>query len=45
MSSSMPKKIGENQYQIDADPNLGMNVPVKIMLMSHCYKKCYLIEL
>ena len=30
MSSSMPKKIGENQYQIDADPNLGMNVPVKI---------------
>ena len=30
MSSSMPKKIGENQYQIDADPNLGMNVPVRI---------------
>ena len=30
MSSNMPKKIGENQYQIDADPNLGMNVPVKI---------------
>ena len=30
MSSSMPKKIGENQYQIDADPNLGMKVPVKI---------------
>ena len=30
MSSSIPKKIGENQYQIDADPNLGMNVPVKI---------------
>jgi tRNA-splicing ligase RtcB len=26
----MPKKIGENQYQIDADPNLGMKVPVKI---------------
>ena len=30
MSSSIPKKIGENQYQIDADPNLGMNVPVRI---------------
>ncbi|MDC0884171.1 RtcB family protein [Nitrosopumilus sp.] len=26
----MPKKIGENQYQIDADPNLGMKVPVRI---------------
>ena len=30
MSSSTPRKIGENQYQIDADPNLGMKVPVKI---------------
>jgi tRNA-splicing ligase RtcB len=30
MSSANPKKIGENQYQIDADPNLGMNVPVRI---------------
>ena len=30
MSSSIPKKIGENQYQIDADPNTGMNVPVRI---------------
>ena len=30
MSSSMPKKIGENQYQIDADPSLGMKVPVRI---------------
>ena len=30
MSSSIPKKIGENQYQIDADPNLGMKVPVRI---------------
>jgi len=30
MSSSAPRKIGENQYQIDADPNLGMKVPVKI---------------
>lgn len=30
MSSSVPKKIGENQYQIDADSNLGMKVPVRI---------------
>ncbi|KAF6246196.1 RNA-splicing ligase RtcB [Nitrosopumilus sp. b3] len=30
MSSSNPKKIGENQYQIDADSSLGMKVPVKI---------------
>ncbi|WP_371504072.1 RtcB family protein [Nitrosopumilus adriaticus] len=30
MSSSDPKKIGENQYQIDADSNLGMKVPVRI---------------
>jgi len=30
MSSANPKKIGENQYQIDADPNLGMKVPVRI---------------
>ena len=30
MSSSNPKKIGENQYQIDADSNLGMKVPVRI---------------
>ncbi len=30
MSSSTPKKIGENQYQIDADSNLGMKVPVRI---------------
>jgi len=30
MSSSIPKKIGENQYQIDADPSLGMRVPVRI---------------
>ena len=25
-----PRKIGENQYQIDADSNLGMKVPVRI---------------
>ncbi len=30
MSSSTSKKIGENQYQIDADSNLGMKVPVRI---------------
>ena len=30
MSSSAPKKIGENQYQIDADSNSGMRVPVRI---------------
>ena len=30
MSSSSPRKIGENQYQIDADSNLGMKVPVRI---------------
>ena len=30
MSSIIPKKIGENQYQIDADSHLGMRVPVKI---------------
>ncbi|MEX0862771.1 RtcB family protein [Nitrosopumilus sp.] len=30
MSSTVPRKIGENQYQIDADSNLGMKVPVRI---------------
>ena len=30
MSSATPKKIGENHYQIDADSNLGMKVPVRI---------------
>jgi tRNA-splicing ligase RtcB len=30
MSFSSPRKIGENQYQIDADSNLGMKVPVRI---------------
>ena len=30
MSNAVPKKIGENQYQIDADSNLGMKVPVRI---------------
>jgi len=30
MSSTAPKKIGDNQYQIDADSNLGMRVPVRI---------------
>ena len=30
MSSNIPKKIGENQYEIDADSNIGMKVPVRI---------------
>jgi len=30
MSSGSPRKIGKNQYQIDADSNLGMKVPVRI---------------
>ena len=30
MSFTSPRKIGENQYQIDADSNLGMKVPVRI---------------
>ena len=30
MSSATPKKIGENQYEIEADSNLGMKVPVRI---------------
>ena len=30
MSFNSPRKIGENQYQIDADSNLGMKVPVRI---------------
>lgn len=30
MSSLTPKKIAENQYEIEADSNLGMRVPVRI---------------
>ena len=30
MSSATPKKIGENQYEIEADSNEGMKVPVRI---------------
>lgn len=30
MSSVTPKKIGENEYLIEADPDFGMNVPVRI---------------
>ena len=30
MSSAAPKKIGENQYEIESDSNLGMKVPVRI---------------
>lgn len=30
MSSIIPKKIAENQYEIEADSNIGMKVPVRI---------------
>ena len=30
MSASTPKKIAENQYEIEADSNFGMRVPVRI---------------
>jgi len=30
MTITTPRKIGENQYQIDADSNSGMRVPVRI---------------
>jgi len=30
MPTNTPRKIGENQYEIDADSNLGMKVPVRI---------------
>ena len=30
MSSTTPKKIAENQYEIEADSNQGMRVPVRI---------------
>lgn len=30
MPDTAPRKIGENRYQIDADSNLGMKVPVRI---------------
>lgn len=30
MPAAVPKKIGENQYQLDPDSNLGMKVPVRI---------------
>ncbi len=30
MSVATPRKIGENQYQIDADSDLGLRVPVRI---------------
>ena len=30
MTTATPRKIGENQYQIDADSNSGMKVPVRI---------------
>jgi len=40
MPTNTPHKIGENQYEIDADSNLGMKVPVGFMLMKHYFKKC-----
>ena len=39
MSKATPKKIGENQYQIDADSNLGMRVPVRIFANEQLLEK------
>lgn len=39
MSDVAPKKIGENQYQIDADSNLGMKVPVRIFANEQLLQK------
>ena len=39
MSDLTPKKIGENQYQIDADSNLGMKVPVRIFANEQLLQK------
>ena len=39
MSDAVPKKIGENQYQIDADSNLGMKVPVRIFANEQLLQK------
>ena len=39
MSGAVPKKIGENQYQIDADSNLGMKVPVRIFANEQLLQK------
>ena len=39
MSNAIPKKIGENQYQIDADSNLGMKVPVRIFANEQLLEK------
>ena len=39
MSDVVPKKIGENQYQIDADSNLGMKVPVRIFANEQLLQK------
>ena len=35
MTDLKPKKIGENQYQIDADSSLGMKVPVTTVSYTH----------
>lgn len=39
MSDVVPKKIGENQYQIDADSNMGMKVPVRIFANEQLLQK------
>ncbi|MGI9566267.1 MAG: RtcB family protein [Nitrosopumilus sp.] len=39
MSNVTPKKIGENQYQIDANSNLGMRVPVRIFANEQLLEK------
>lgn len=39
MSNLVPKKIDENQYQIDADSNLGMQVPVRIFANEQLLQK------
>ena len=39
MSSTIPTKIAENQYLIEADSNLGMKVPVKIYASENLLQK------
>ncbi|MBT3744216.1 MAG: RNA-splicing ligase RtcB, partial [Thaumarchaeota archaeon] len=39
MTNLQPKKIGENEYQIDADSSLGMKVPVTIYADETLLKK------
>ncbi len=35
MTELRPKKVAENEYQIDADSSQGMRVPVTIYVMKH----------